>query len=194
MSKISDVIQFEAGTPQFRIHTSNDHQAPEYHFYGQHELEADLKQVFIQQNRPKTIRTFDTVLTVVEGDLIYSLISGVATLASQSHAGYLLTKNYVKLIPDKTVSPSYLLYLLNEDKGLKQQLSRELQGSATIKYTLKQLKNLRLPALPNYKRQELIGNFYRNQLHLEALEKRLITLKTKRRILQLKEVETSWEN
>lgn len=194
MQKLSDVVQFEAGTPQFRIRASNDHRAPEYRFYGQNELEADLKQLPNEQNRPKVIRTFDDVLTVAERDLIFSLISGVATLASHNHADYLLTKNYVKLIPDKMISPSYLLYLLNEDKGLKQQLSRELQGSATIKYTLKQLKNLRLPALPNYKRQELIGNFYRNQLHLETLEKRLITLKTKRRILQLKEVETSWEN
>lgn len=194
MSKISDVVQFEAGTPQFRIRASNDHRAPEYRFYGQNELEADLKQLPNEQNRPKVIRTFDDVLTVAERDLIFSLISGVATLASHNHADYLLTKNYVKLIPNETVSPSYLLYLLNEDKSVKQQLSRELQGSATIKYTLKQLKNLYVPDFPDYKSQKLIGSLYRNQLHLEALEKRLTSLKTKRRILQLKEVNEKWEN
>lgn len=188
MKKISDVVQFEAGTPQFRIHASNDNRAPEYRFYGQNELEADLKQMPNEQNRPKTIRTFDTVLTVVEGDLIFSLISGVATLVSHNHANYLLTKNYVKLLPAKNVSPSYLLYLLNEDRNVKQQLSRELQGSATIKYTLKQLKNLYFSDFPAYKRQELMGGLYRNQLHLEALEQHLTSLKTKRRILQLKEV------
>lgn len=188
MKEIIDVVQFEVGSPQFRIQTSGDKSAPEFRFYGQNELEADLRQVHVKQGSVKTIRTFDSVSIVKEGDLIFSLISGTATLVSSAHEGYLLTQNYVKLVPERRVAPGYLLYVLNEDKAIKRQFHRELQGTATIKYTVKQLKSLRLPDFPDYQKQKLIGEFYRNQLHLEALEKRLATRKTKRRLLQLKEV------
>lgn len=182
------MVRFEAGSPQFRIRMSSDQAAPDLHFYSQNELEADLKQVQVTLEMPKTIRTFDEVVIVNEGDLIFSLISGVATLASSRYEGYLLTQNYVKLVSVKELSSTYLLYLLNEDKGIKQQFFRELQGSTTIKYTLKQLKSLYLPDLPSLEKQELIGDLYRNQLHLEALERRLATYKTQRRLLQLKEM------
>lgn len=51
-----------------------------------------------------------------EGDIIFSLISGKATIVGARHQGYLFTQNYVKIITDEKIDSKYLVYILNEDK------------------------------------------------------------------------------
>lgn len=187
MVKVTEFITFESGSPQFRIKETVDKAAPLYFFYGQNELENDLSQIEMNQSETKSIRTFDPVLTVVEGDIVFSLISGKAAIVGKNHAGFLITQNYLRLVVDTPVIPSYIVYLLNEDLSIKHQFQLSLQGSSTLKYTVKQVKELRLPALPTIERQSLIGKLYLKQLHLEALQKHLIELKTKRLLFQLKE-------
>ncbi|WP_368399522.1 restriction endonuclease subunit M [Streptococcus anginosus] len=187
MVKVTEFITFESGSPQFRIKETVDKAAPLYFFYGQNELENDLSQIEMNQSETKSIRTFDPVLTVAEGDIVFSLISGKAAIVGKNHAGFLITQNYLRLVVDTPVIPSYIVYLLNEDLSIKHQFQLSLQGSSTLKYTVKQVKELRLPALPTIERQSLIGKLYLKQLHLEALQKNLIELKTKRLLFQLKE-------
>ncbi|WP_049492907.1 hypothetical protein [Streptococcus constellatus] len=187
MVKVTEFITFESGSPQFRIKETVDKAAPLYFFYGQNELENDLSQIEMNQSETKSIRTFDPVLTVAEGDIVFSLISGKAAIVGKNHAGFLITQNYLRLVVDTPVIPSYIVYLLNEDLSIKHQFQLSLQGSSTLKYTVKQVKELRLPALPTIERQSLIGKLYLKQLHLEALQKHLIELKTKRLLFQLKE-------
>lgn len=185
--KVTEFITFESGSPQFRIKETVDKAAPLYFFYGQNELENDLSQIEMNQSETKSIQTFDPVLTVAEGDIVFSLISGKAAIVGKNHAGFLITQNYLRLVVDTPVIPSYIVYLLNEDLSIKHQFQLSLQGSSTLKYTVKQVKELRLPALPTIERQSLIGKLYLKQLHLEALQKHLIELKTKRLLFQLKE-------
>lgn len=187
MVKVTEFITFESGSPQFRIKETVDKAAPLYFFYGQNELENDLSQIEMNQSETKSIQTFDPVLTVAEGDIVFSLISGKAAIVGKNHTGFLITQNYLRLVVDTPVIPSYIVYLLNEDLSIKHQFQLSLQGSSTLKYTVKQVKELRLPALPTIKRQSLIGKLYLKQLHLEALQKHLIELKTKRLLFQLKE-------
>ena len=187
MVKVTEFITFESGSPQFRIKETVDKAAPLYFFYGQNELENDLSQIEMNQSETKSIQTFDPVLTVAEGDIVFSLISGKAAIVGKNHAGFLNTQNYLRLVVDTPVIPSYIVYLLNEDLSIKHQFQLSLQGSSTLKYTVKQVKELRLPALPTIERQSLIGKLYLKQLHLEALQKNLIELKTKRLLFQLKE-------
>ena len=187
MVKVTEFITFESGSPQFRIKETVDKAAPLYFFYGQNELENDLSQIEMNQSETKSIRTFDPGLTVVEGDIVFSLISGKAAIVGKNHAGFLITQNYLRLVVDTPVIPRYIVYLLNEDLSIKHQFQLSLQGSSTLKYTVKQVKELRLPALPTIERQSLIGKLYLKQLHLEALQKHLIELKTKRLLFQLKE-------
>lgn len=187
MVKVTEFITFESGSPQFRIKETVDKAAPLYFFYGQNELENDLSQIEMNQSETKSIRTFDPVLTVAEGDIVFSLISGKAAIVGKNHAGFLITQNYLRLVVDTPVIPSYIVYLLNEDLSIKHQFQLSLQGSSTLKYTVKQVKELRLPALLTIERQSLIGKLYLKQLHLEALQKHLIELKTKRLLFQLKE-------
>ncbi len=187
MVKVTEFITFESGSPQFRIKETVDKAAPLYFFYGQNELENDLSQIEMNQSETKSVQTFDPVLTVAEGDIVFSLISGKAAIVGKNHAGFLITQNYLRLVVDTPVIPSYIVYLLNEDLSIKHQFQLSLQGSSTLKYTVKQVKELRLPALPTIERQSLIGKLYLKQLHLEALQKHLIELKTKRLLFQLKE-------
>ena len=187
MVRVTEFITFESGSPQFRIKETVDKAAPLYFFYGQNELESDLSQIEMNQSETKSIRTFDPVLTVAEGDIVFSLISGKAAIVGKNHAGFLITQNYLRLVVDTPVIPSYIVYLLNEDLSIKHQFQLSLQGSSTLKHTVKQVKELRLPALPTIERQSLIGKLYLKQLHLEALQKHLIELKTKRLLFRLKE-------
>ncbi|EHJ51808.1 hypothetical protein [Streptococcus macacae] len=162
----------QAGNPQTRIKKSLEKSAPIYHFYSQEHLEADLYSNTDQKINNKLIRTLDNVLLLSEGDLVYSMISGQGALVSKEHDHYLFTQNFVKIEPQESISKKYLLYLLNESRKVKKQIELNLQGSLVRKVTISVLKEVVLPPLPNFEKQELLGSLYLNQLRLESLKKR----------------------
>lgn len=178
MGKLSEVVEFVSGSPQFRITEVFDTNAPLYTYYGQLDLADDLVDIVSSNVDNKRVRTQDKVNTLCTGDVVFSLISGVSTIVRKAHEGYLYTQNYVKLIPNENVDPQYLVYLLNENKLMKKQFLRGLQGSQVLKYTLKQLKALRLPELPSIEKQQMIGQVYFNQLRLQALRNRVANAET----------------
>ena len=184
-------IELVSGCPQFRIKESKDVSAPTYTYYGQPEVENDLVGLEIKSAEKKQIRTFDEVNTVNQDDLLFSLISGKATLARGNRQGYLFTQNYVKFITKGNIDQKYLVYLLNENANIKQQFQMGLQGSAVLKYSIKQLKELKLPELPAMEKQKLIGELYFNQLKLQALRERVAKLETTIMFEKLKEVKTN---
>lgn len=171
MNELKDIAALESGSPQFRIKESLNAGAPIYRFYGQVELDSDLIDRVIDESAAKQIRTADAVSTLQNGDLVFSLISGKATIVRPSHDGYLFTQNYVRVVPEAKVNPAYLAYTLNEDNVIKKQLHVGQQGSATMKYTIKQLSELLIPKLPSVDTQRTIGELYFNQLKLTALKK-----------------------
>lgn len=172
--KIIDCVEFEVGTPQFRINEVivDNADVPLYYFYGQQELEENLSGIVISESEPKKISTLDKVSTVNEGDVIFSLISGKATVVRKKNEGYLLTQNYIRLIPNKKIDKYFLVYLLNESKNIKKQFLVGMQGSIVLKYSVRQIRELELPNLPPIKTQKLIGELYFSQLRLEELYKR----------------------
>lgn len=187
MNKLSKRVEFVSGSPQFRITEVLDRNAPLYTYYGQSDIDDDLVDLLSPAVSSKQVRTQDTVNTLLEGDVVFSLISGVATLVRKAHEGYLYTQNYVKLIPNKTIDPKFLIYLLNEDKSIKKQLLRGLQGSQVLKYTLRQVKELVLPELPSLKKQQLIGDVYLSQLRLQTLRSRAANAETTLLLAKLEE-------
>lgn len=189
MMKIQDIIEFNSGSPQFRIKEALDDAATYYTYYGQSEIENDLVDLDLNDSDAKKIRTLDKVNTVSEGDVLFSLISGKATLVRVNHQGYLFTQNYVKLIPKKGIDSKYLVYLLNENIEIKRQFQLGLQGSMVMKYTLKQMREIILPKLPSLKKQQTIGDLYFNQLRLQALKERVARTETLIIIEKLKEAE-----
>lgn len=171
--KLEDIINIIPGTPQFRIKESLQISAPNYYFYGQQELENDLTGVMLNKENSKTISTMDNLNLVCEGDILFSLISGKTTIVRKKHNGYLYTQNYVKLIPEDKLDSKYLVYLLNESDFIRKQWLKGLQGSAVLKHTVKQLRELELPNMHTYDKQKIIGDIYFNQQQLSALRMRV---------------------
>lgn len=178
MVPIHDIVEFLSGTPQFRIVETTNNDAPAYYFYAQSEIEEDLAGLESKVANRKQIKTFDTVTTVSTGDVVFSLISGKAAIVQAVHSGYLLTQNYVMLVPSDGIDARYLVYTLNENREIKRQLQSGKQGSATLKYTIRQLNALLLPRLPSREKQGVIGELYFSQIRLDALRKRASELET----------------
>ncbi|WP_302392015.1 hypothetical protein [Eggerthella sinensis] len=178
MVHISSIVEFVSGTPQFRIVEALNDDAPVYYFYAQYEIEEDLVGLDIKGAKRKQVKTFDTVSTVSAGDVIFSLLSGKAAIVQAGHSGYLFTQNYVTLVPSDEIDARYLVYMLNENREIKSQLQSGKQGSATFKYSIRQLNNLVFPHLPPKDKQEAIGELYFSQVRLNALRKRASELET----------------
>lgn len=171
MIRLKDIVTLESGSPQFRIRETSNADAPIYRLYGQTELDSDLIDQTYDDVLARQVKTADMVTTLQNGDLVFSLISGKASIVRPLHNGYLFTQNYVRVVPEAEVDPAYLAYMLNEDDAIKKQLHIGQQGSATMKYTIKQLGELRVPRLPSVGTQRTIGELYFNQLKLTALKK-----------------------
>ena len=99
------------------------------------------------------------------------------------------TQNYVKLIPEDCVDSKYLVYLLNESMLIRKQWVKGLQGSAVLKHTVKQLRELELPELSSYEKQKIIGDIYFKQLRLRALKIRVADAERALTLEKLKEVD-----
>lgn len=188
MKRLSDVAELVSGTPQFRIKEAFDDKAPLFTYYDQQDLEDDLVGNDSDGSDSKQVRTLDKVSTLCQGDVVFSLISGKSTIVRENHQGYLYTQNYVKLVTDEMINSKYLVYLLNENKSIKKQFQIGLQGSQVLKYTLKQVKELKLPDLPTIAKQRMIGELYFNQLRLEALRIRVANLESIIVLEKLREV------
>ncbi len=190
MEKLSERVEFVSGSPQFRITEDGDEQSPLYIFYSQTDLAADLTGVLSSNTENKRIRTQDEVNTLRRGDVVFSLISGSAAIAGKEHDGYLYTQNYIKLLPDESLDAKFLVYLLNENRSFRRQLQQSLQGSSVMKYTLKQINELKIPLLPSLDKQTIIGSIYLKQQRLQALKKRAADLET---VILLKRLEEGVE-
>ncbi|MDH6364055.1 hypothetical protein M2139_001040 [Enterococcus sp. PF1-24] len=186
--KLSNFVDFNSGTPQFRIQEAIQNDAPSYKFYSQDDLENDLYAEFSNSQQEKQVKTFDKVSLLNVGDVVFSLISGKATIVSEGNAGKLYTQNYVLLNKFKEILPQYLVYFINEDISIKRQFQTGMQGSITMKYTVKQLRELKITHLPNKTEQKIIGDIYFKQLKLEMLKKRVAKNETLIRLKQLQEV------
>lgn len=189
--KLTTIAKLRSGSPQFRITESFDPNSPIYKLYGQAELEADLKGMEADASEVNEFRTFDRVDRTNSGDLIFSLISGRAAIVKPIHAGYLMTQNYVVFEVNPKIDKKFLLYLMNENKQIKRQLRVGLQGTSVHKYTISQLKMLKLPPLPKLADQKIVGEVYLKQLHLQALRERVASLES---ILVMNKLERKSEN
>lgn len=187
MKKLSELVGVVSGSPQFRITEVFDDKTPLFTYYSQTDLTDDLVSIISVDVEKKQVRTNDKVNTLCYGDVVFSLITGIATIVSKEHTGYLYTQNYVKLLPSNKIDSKFLVYLINENKAIKKQFVLGLQGSQVLKYTLKQLKELEIPKIPSIDKQRIIGQVYFNQLRLQALRNRVAQLETTIRLAKLEE-------
>ncbi|WMJ76945.1 MULTISPECIES: restriction endonuclease subunit S [unclassified Sedimentibacter] len=188
MKKLSELVELVSGSPQFRITEVFDEKTPLFTYYSQTDLTDDLVGIISKTVDNKQVRTNDKLNTLCDGDVVFSLITGVSTIVRKEHEGYIYTQNYVKLLPNNKIDSKFLVYLINENKTIKKQFMLGLQGSQVLKYTLKQLKELEIPKIPCIDKQIIIGQVYFNQLKLQSLRNRAAELETKIRLSKLEEV------
>ncbi|WP_251862086.1 restriction endonuclease subunit S [Clostridium sp. Marseille-Q2269] len=187
MEKLSKLVELVSGSPQFRITEVFDEKTPLFTYYSQTDLTDDLVGIISKTVVNKQVRTNDKLNTLCHGDVVFSLITGIATIVRKEHDGYIYTQNYVKLLPSNKIDSKFLVYLINENRTIKKQFVLGLQGSQVLKYTLKQLKQLEIPKIPSIDKQKIIGQVYFNQLRLQALRNRTAELETKIRLSKLEE-------
>ncbi|WP_373899514.1 restriction endonuclease subunit S [Haloimpatiens sp. FM7315] len=188
MKKLMKLVKLVSGSPQFRITEVFDEKTPLFTYYSQTNLTDDLVGIISKTADNKQIRTKDKLNTLCDGDVVFSLITGVATIVRKEHEGYIYTQNYVKLVPGDKIDSKFLVYLINENKTIKKQFMLGLQGSHVLKYTIKQLKELEIPKIPCIDKQKIIGQVYFNQLRVQALRNRAAELETKIRLSKLEGV------
>ena len=186
--KLSKLVELVSGTPQFRIVEVSNPKAPVFTYYTQTDLNDDLVGIISSDVDNKQVRTNDKVSTLSTGDVLFSLITGKATIVRKEHEGYLYTQNYVKLLHAEDIDSKFLVYLMNESKAIRKQLMLGLQGSLVLKYTLTQLRDLEIKKIPSIDKQKIIGQVYFNQLRLKALRNRVTELEAKIRLADLEEV------
>ena len=173
---IQNVFHSNTGISQYRIEESNRSDAKVYTLYGQNELYEDLYGVPGAMSDRKQIKVdgMGTGAIAREGDLLFSTISGEATIVSSEHDGYVFTQNYARMEPmSRLVDRKYMAYLINENQSIKRQFKQNLQGSQVIRYSLKLLKEIALPELPSIEIQRVIGDIYFKQLLLRSLRQRV---------------------
>lgn len=186
---IKDIFHSNTGVSQYRLEESNSKAAVLYTLYGQNELYEDLTGVPGAMSDRKQIRTEYKGSTLKAGDLIFSTISGMATLVTSDHEGYLFTQNYVRMEPLNTpIDKKYMAYLINENPKIKKQFKQNLQGSQVVRYSLSLLKDIQLPKLPSIETQRIIGEIYFKQLRLKALKQRVADNTYRKAIITLQGV------
>lgn len=186
--KLSKLVELVSGTPQFRIVEVSNPKAPVFTYYTQTDLNDDLVGIISSDVDNKQVRTNDKVSTLSTGDVLFSLVTGKATIVRKEHEGYLYTQNYAKLLHAEDIDSKFLVYLMNESKAIRKQLMLGLQGSLVLKYTLTQLRDLEIKKIPSIDKQKIIGQVYFNQLRLKALRNRVTELEAKIRLAELEEV------
>jgi hypothetical protein len=173
---IQNIFHSNTGISQYRIEESNRSDAKVYILYGQNELYEDLYGVPGAMSDRKQIKVdgMGPGAIAKEGDLLFSTISGEATIVSAEHDGYVFTQNYARMEPmSRLVDRKYMAYLINENQSIKRQFKQNLQGSQVIRYSLKLLKEIALPELPSIEIQRVIGDIYFKQLLLRSLRQRV---------------------
>lgn len=179
--KLDKLVGVKSGSPQFRIIETDKVDAPCYTFYNQFDLADDLAGIGSRSSdqAEKVVRTFDNLVVLNEGDLVFSLISASGAFVSEENAGKVCTQNYIVLEPGHKIDKSYLLYIINESQDIKRQLMIGLQGSKVLKYSQKQVKDLEIRELPSIERQKIIGQVYVKQRKLSALRARVASSQEK---------------
>ena len=101
---IRNVFHSNTGISQYRIEESNSPDAKVYTLYGQNELYEDLYGVPGAMSDRKQIKVdgMGPGAIAKEGDLLFSTISGEATIVSAEHDGYVFTQNYARMEPMST--------------------------------------------------------------------------------------------
>ena len=186
------ILTIQAGTLQSRLRPSEDPQTPSYYLYSQESLEHDLNRGAVPYTQAelkerRTIRTTSTVRTVASGDIVFSLTGRTAALVHAPNDGFGLTGNFVRVTPLSGIDPAYLVWLLNEDRRIRAQISRSAMTSTVTKINGRDLEALEVPGLPALEVQKNIGESYLVNRRLRHCRQEAAQLEYEQVLVQLQQ-------
>lgn len=104
-----------------------------------------------------------------EGDLIMYGLSNEIAVVGKSNEGMVPSLNFLKveIISDK-LDRDYFLYMFNDDRYIRRQRERELQGLHILKLPLSSLYDIDIPIV-DLEFQKQIGRIYKETIKLKSL-------------------------
>lgn len=145
---MGDIIQFSVGKNPTRSNVDASKR------YSPEDLENDLL-------RPDVYKNICMI----------NMINSKAAPLSKENAGKFFTSNFLKCELDiSVINAWYFCYQFNEGTSLKEQITKYNQGTtlSVRKLTRGLISELEI-SLPDLKKQEIIGEIYRNSLIQHAL-------------------------
>lgn len=137
-------------------------------YYDQATFEQDF---YRQQSKNVNYLVPNTAtnLTIKTGDVVISNYLQRATITSTISENKMLSLNFIKVVfLSDQLDPSYFVYLFNENKNIKKQKDKSIQGSTTIlKIPIKYLEEITI-LLPSIEDQKSIGEIYLESLRLKG--------------------------
>jgi restriction endonuclease S subunit len=138
---LDQVVEFNSGINPYRKNKNSlDIKADSSNFYTIDDFEKDYRDI-------QDIRfSRESCSHLQAGDIIYNLASNKAAIVSCVNEGKIFNHTFLKLRSNE-LENVYLLYLLNDDKNIKNQIMSSLEGSSKIKRITR--KNLGLLEIEN---------------------------------------------
>lgn len=187
MVQLAEIAEVRSGVPESRLKSTSVENSSYHYLYSQSDLNDDLAGLARIDNDSDVVKVNEKAILLDTGDLVFSLISGKAAVINPFHMGYVITQNFIKVIPTKAVDAKYIAFLINEDNEIRHQLTVGKQSSSIMKFSVNQFVSLEFPSLTSLEKQRLIGDIYFKQLKLAALKKHHADLETKMILGKLKE-------
>lgn len=164
-SKINEHITFVPGINPTRVNKNED---AEINFYDQSSFEEDYKheEVYIDDSTRKVNKKNTSVML---GDVVISNSLQRATMVGKNNVGKVLSLNFTKIeIESKKIDKGYFIYLFNENKNVRRQKEKEMQGTGPIyRIPLKALGEIIIPVI-SMEEQKKIGKIYMETLKLQS--------------------------
>lgn len=187
MAQLAEIAEIKSGVPESRLKNSSIEKDSYHYLYSQSDLNDDLVGLNLSNKDDDIIKVNEKAVLLDIGDLVFSLISGKAAIVRSFHKGYVITQNFIKIIPIESVDAKYIAFLINESNEIRRQLLVGKQSSSILRFSVNQLSSLEIAPLPSLKKQQIVGDIYFKQLRLAALKKRHADLETKLVLEKLKE-------
>ncbi len=122
MEKLSELVELVSGSPQFRITEVFDEKTPLFTYYSQTDLTDDLVGIISKTVDNKQVRTNDKLNTLCDGDVVFSLITGIATIVRKSMRDIFIRKTMLSYYLAIKLIQSFWFILLMKTKQSRNSL------------------------------------------------------------------------
>lgn len=156
--KLNEIADLKTGILSTRIKSKTNLKNDEIKKYLFNEEYLDDS--VIKPKSKLSLYKINDIVTTKEGDLIFSLLSGKATVINSNNSDLIVNQNYVIINPTTdNVDKEYLCYMINENESVRCQIERYNQNYSVKKFSLSLIKKIDIKLI-ELKKQRKIGSLY----------------------------------